>query len=343
MYSCKYCNKEFKTVRGLVYHIQKIHNKLNDYNSRYKFINYELNNIEYPKCQICGKEIDIKYRGISLKHCDDEKCKHIFRSNYQKLFYDTHPDIKNVLREKRINYLSDKSNFNSTAFGNRVNKKLSYLEQWFYDNIIIKYKLTNNYTIINEYKVINEDKSSAYSLDFAFINIKLDVELDGACHFLNGNERSLHDINRDKYLLNNGWYIYRISWYDVKYNEEETIDKFINLLNNNNFIYDKSYYVRYKVLTNKEFKYQQEQRDNKKEQKKNKKEEKYNYNKNIIIDLEKNSNIDFSKFGWVTKANNYLNEKNIIIKQLHRFIKKYYPEFFINNNVFIRMGCSAID
>ena len=74
------------------------------------------------------------------------------------------------------------------------------------------------------------------------------------------------DIKRDKYLQNNGWNIYRISWYDVKYNEQETINKFIELLNSNKFEYDKSYYIRNKVITNKEFKHQQDQRNNKKEQ-----------------------------------------------------------------------------
>lgn len=60
------------------------------------------------------------------------------------------------------------------------------------------------------------------------------------------------------------------------------------------------------------------------------------YNKNAIIDLEQNSNIDFSKFGWVEKAKKYLQRKNINITNLSRFIKCYYPEFFVNNNVFKR-------
>lgn len=66
------------------------------------------------------------------------------------------------------------------------------------------------------------------------------------------------------------------------------------------------------------------------------KNDKYVYNKNIIIDLEQNSNIDFSKFGWVEKAKIYLQRKNINITNLSRFIKRYYPEFFVNNDVFKR-------
>lgn len=66
------------------------------------------------------------------------------------------------------------------------------------------------------------------------------------------------------------------------------------------------------------------------------KNDKYVYNKNIIIDLEQNSNIDFSKFGWVEKAKIYLQRKNINITNLSRFIKRYYPEFFVNNDIFKR-------
>ena len=232
MYKCKYCNLEFNSKRGLIIHIQSIHNKLKDYNSKYKFYNYELENLENPKCKICGKEINIKYRGISLNYCDNPQCKFLYKSNNMKLYYDEHPEVKEKLREKRLKYLSDKSNFNSTAFGKRINKELSFLEKWFYDNIIKKYNLTDKYTIINEYTF------NKYSLDFAFINIKLDVELDGTCHFNNG-KRIEHDIERDKYLIDNGWHIYRISWYDFRYNENKTIYKFINFLTKNNFIYDK--------------------------------------------------------------------------------------------------------
>lgn len=329
-YICEVCKKEFKSKLGLFSHIQIKHHLCNDIDSRYKYWNYILENKPIPKCEICGIN-DIYVKSKRGSHvCSDENCIRKYHSDIQLKIHENNPHLRENARIRRLKYLSNKSNFNSTAFGNRANKKLSYLEQWFYDNIIIKYNLTNNYTIINEYT------DSIYFLDFAFINIKLDVELDGKCHFNNDNKRINHDIERDKFLQNKGWNIYRISWYDVKYNEQETIDKFIKLLNSNNFIYDKSYYIRHKVLTNKEFKYQQEQRDHKKEQQLLNKQNRINYFKNILIDLEKNSNIDFSKFGWVNKALKYLQERNIQITQLHRTIKLYYPEFFENNKVFIR-------
>jgi len=327
---CHICKKEFKTYKDLLNHYKEYHDItfINKYDFIIKYKNYLKYNEDIPKCKYCGKN-DIDCRSNRLtNYCHD--CKHLYLSDIQKQIHKNNPQLAENARQRRLKYLSDKSNFNSTAFGKRANKELSFLEKWFYDNIIQKYNLTDKYTIINEYT------ESIYFLDFAFINIKLDVELDGKCHFNNDNKRIEHDIERDNFLINKGWNIYRISWNDVKFNEQETINKFIKLLNDNKFKYDKSYYIRHKVISNKEFKYQEKQRNNKKEQQLLKKQQQYDYYKNIIIDLEKNSGINFSKFGWVKLANEYLNSKNIIIKQLHRTIKKYYPNFFINNNVFIR-------
>lgn len=330
MYKCQYCNKEFERKKGLISHNIQIHNKLITYDERKKYFDYVLVNKEIPKCCICGIN-DIYFKNWRIpKICNNLECHHKYLSLIQQQIQINHPELREKARERRIKYLSDKTNFDSTAYGKRANKELSFLEKWFYDKIIQQYNLTNKYTIINEYT------ESKYFLDFAFINIKLDVELDGKCHFNNDNKRINHDIERDKYLIDKGWKIYRISWYDVKYNEENIINNFINLLKDNNFIYDKSYYIRHKVISNKEFKNQEESRNNKKKLQLEVKQNKYIHNKNIIIDLEQNSNIDFSKFGWVNKANQYLLSKNIVIKKLHWYINKYYPEFFTNNKVYIK-------
>ena len=327
---CEICNKKFESKLSIFTHIQKKHKLCKNFDDKYKYWNYILEGKEIPKCEIChNNDIYVKSRRGSHV-CNNPECIKKYHSQIQLQIHKNNPQLAENARQRRLKYLSDKSNFNSTAYGKRINNELSYLEKWFYDNIIQQYNLTDKYTIINEYTELK------YFLDFAFINIKLDVELDGKCHFNHDNQRIEHDIERDKFLINKGWNIFRISWYDVKFNEQETINKFIELLNNNKFGYDKSYYIRHKVISNKEFKYQEEQRNNKKEKLLLKKQEQYNYYKNIIIDLEQNSNIDFTKYGWVTLAYQYLNSKNIIIKQLHRIIKKYYPDFFINNNVFIR-------
>lgn len=338
MYKCEICEKEIKTKKGMIMHLQRCHNKLQTFDEKYKYFHYTLEGLDVPKCKYCNNEIYVNsVRGSHV--CNNSLCKSKYFSDIQKEIHKKNPQLAINARKRRIKYLSNKNNFNSTAFGKRANKELSFLEKWFYDNIILKYNLTDKYLIINEYSIINEDNTSAYSLDFAFVNIKLDIELDGRCHFNHGEERQESDYKRDNFLIKNGWNVYRISFWDIEHNPEETINKFITLLNENKFEYDKTYYLRNKVITNKEFQKQYNKHKDKeyiKEQNNKKILEYKELQKNILQDLEKNSGIDFTKFGWVKLANDYLMNKNIVITQLHRHFKKYYPEFFDNNKVFIR-------
>lgn len=328
MYKCEYCGKEFKNATGLYCHIVKIHKIQMTIDERYKFIHYIAEGKDIPKCKYCDNDIFISSRNKSSV-CNNPECKRKYLSDIQKEVHKNNPQLAINARKRRLEYLSNSKNFETTAYGLRANKKLSYLENWFLTNIIEKYKLYDKYLIINEYKIKNEDYTSAYSLDFAFMNIKLDVELDGKIHFKNEN-RIQHDIIRDKYLISNGWNIFRISYDDVKYNSTNIINNFLSLLNNNSFVYDKSYYIRNKIITNDDLKTENK---NYKIQLKNKRFENI---KNILIDLEQNSNINFSKHGWVKQATEYLCNKGFICKQLHRTLLKYYPEFFENNDVFIR-------
>ena len=67
------------------------------------------------------------------------------------------------------------------------------------------------------------------------------------------------------------------------------------------------------------------------------KEELFNKRKNILINACKNSNIDFTKFGWSEKLKNYLKNKNELFDNIiYRSLKKYYKEFFDIYKPFIR-------
>ena len=130
-------------------------------------------------------------------------------------------ETKEKIRKARVQYLLNHSNNPDGGYKRRIEGKMSYLEQWFYDNVILKYNLLDKYDIINEQCVY------PYFLDFAFINIKLDVELDGRCHFKNGEKRIEHDIKRDNDLIQQGWKIFRISFNETN---ENTIKEFLEYL-----------------------------------------------------------------------------------------------------------------
>lgn len=69
---------------------------------------------------------------------------------------------------------------------------MSYLEAWFYDKVIVRNELESKYDIVNEYC------EYPYFLDFAFVNERIDVELDGKYHQI--EDRRKHDEKRAAYL-----------------------------------------------------------------------------------------------------------------------------------------------
>lgn len=54
-----------------------------------------------------------------------------------------------------------------------------------------------------------------YELDFALVDKKIDIEIDGDQHYLDPKVSEV-DKRRNKYLIDNGWTIIRIKWSDYK-------------------------------------------------------------------------------------------------------------------------------
>ena len=230
-----------------------------------------------------------KYKKIRLEQSTTYKKNFklgLHKSHSRKLSEET----KEKIRQKRIEYLKLKTG--QTAWERRSSGKMSYLEKWFYDEIIIKENLLSKYDIVNEYS------EYPYFIDFAFLNIKLAVELDGACHFTNGNKRKESDLKKNKLLKSKGWNIFRIAYFE---NQTEVKEKFLKLLKENNFKFSQ------KVYDNKLIKHLEIKKEKQKikliEKKKNSKTQKtldlINKRKQLILE----SNIDFTKKGWSGKVN----------------------------------------
>jgi len=131
-------------------------------------------------------------------------------------------ETKEKIRQKRLSHLEE--NREGSPWDNRSKGKMSYLEKWFFDEVIKKQDLAKRFDIVNEFSIY------PYSIDFAFVNIKLAVELDGRCHFDNGKNRIDHDIKKDKFLTEEkGWKIFRISFNELN---EETIERFLEVIDN---------------------------------------------------------------------------------------------------------------
>jgi very-short-patch-repair endonuclease len=97
----------------------------------------------------------------------------------------------------------------------RWNNEPSYPEKFFMKVIDNEFK-DKNYE--REYSI------GIYSLDFAWINKKKVIEIDGEQHqrFEEYKER---DKRKDNFLKNNGWKILRIIWKDMYNNTKEEIKK----------------------------------------------------------------------------------------------------------------------
>jgi len=142
----------------------------------------------YPHvCKFCGIEYKSKKR--IQKYCSQE-CSNKRPKTEEEKEKNRQAQLKLVKEGKHQGWKSR-------------TKEPSYAEQYFID-------LFNKEGIkgwIREYKV---DK---YFIDFAFLEMKIALEIDGKQHRLN-EERIERDRKKDKVLKENGWKVIRIDWYN---------------------------------------------------------------------------------------------------------------------------------
>ena len=112
-------------------------------------------------------------------------------------------ETKDKISRARLKYLSenpDKVPYKLNHYSNGPSYPERYWKKIF-DNFQIQY--TEQYQI------------HTYELDFALVDAKIDIEIDGDQHYL--DERIIKsDIRRNEYLENLGWKIIRIKWSDYK-------------------------------------------------------------------------------------------------------------------------------
>ncbi len=310
---CKICGKEFNTTKNLKIHLSS-HN-FGGYRNWYNYL-YKYENFMIPKCPYCKKDCKLGSRRGFQKTCGNKECIKKYNSENQKNVYKIHPELRDLHRKQRCEFLSIQSNRDKTAWANRSNGNYSYLERYFIDNYILPFSLQKKFNIINEYSVY------PYFLDFAFLDIKLDIEIDGRCHFNNGINRIEHDIKRDKDLSDKGWKVYRISYDEI--NLKSSISKFIDFIENyKNYKYDENRQII------KYLEYNKTRNQKKKDEKLDKKSKRNIKIHDILLKIAKDDDIHLSKFGWNKIVIKILNDNDIIAKSnIRRFINRHCPEFF---------------
>lgn len=302
-FNCKICGKGYPLLLSLSKHLTNKH--------KYKggliqyYVDYE--KFKIPKCIYCDcdakREEGLKF----IKTCGNKTCV----TKLKKTKFHTE-ESKMKIRNKMIAaYKSGKQT--GWAFINKDINRRSYPEKWFIKNVIEKYNLNSKYTIKEKFSF------GKYFLDFAIIDMKIDLEIDGQQHFRT-DEAIEHDKERDKFVSDNDWKVYRIAWIELKNDREIVIKNFLEWLDSNDKECRK-YDVNFLLKTLKKTKY-----DSQKDYFLNRKE-RYNLRQIPLIKKIISSDIDFSKEGWGKKVSIIV---GISENKGSVWMKRNMNDFFIN-------------
>lgn len=297
------------------------------------------------ECSKCSKNINNK--GALIRH--ENACNGItpyflqslynngmsFDEIIQKYGVNSRGKIKRISRKEALEKLhnSKRGSILSIDQKNKISAKLKYAHKegrhpgWKHINCDPNrrsyperffLKVLKNEGILKKYKVLEQLQVDKYFLDFAIIDIKLDLEIDGNQHYISEDAIN-HDILRNNYLIDNGWKVYRINWKDFYSNTKKAISELINYIDNIHNETSKFYKLNEVVELNK-----------------TQLCEKIKYEKSLLknklisekIQLILTSNIDFQKIGWIKEVSIIL---NISPQKVTNWMKRYMIEFYNNN------------
>lgn len=181
---------------------------------------------DYIKNNLSYREIKLKYNIKSSSYVQT-LLKDVKRSPSEanKLAHKKYPEkykhsseTKDKIRKARLKFMREHPE--ETAW--RKRNKPSYPEEMF-----IKFLNEKGYS--NKYYIEREYSVYPFYIDFAFIDLKIAVEIDGSQHL--EEDRKQKDIEKDTILHQNGWKIIRFSENVVKTDWdiiENTLTKYIN-------------------------------------------------------------------------------------------------------------------
>jgi len=152
-------------------------------------------------------------------------------SEANKIAHKKHPEsykqskeTKDKIRQARLRWM--KEHPEQTAWRLR---NMSYPEKCF-KKILEDNGLDKKYLIYREYSVF------PYFIDFAFINEKVAVEIDGSQHLL--EDRKKKDEEKDKLLLSKGWKVLRIAAVEVTHDGSKALNTVLNMLEESTIEYE---------------------------------------------------------------------------------------------------------
>lgn len=177
---CEYCKQEFNSKKSCYKHKHEIHHIKNGQAPKYDLT-----------CKFCGYTNYITKAGMTLhqKYC---------KLNPDKIICIGHP-VSDATKNKISNGMHI-AVLEGRNKGWKTRNIKSYPEKFFE-------KVLNN----NHIHFEREKKVGKYFLDFVIGTI--DLEIDGKQHKY--PERVKSDLERDKFLRSEGYFVYRIAWNEI--------------------------------------------------------------------------------------------------------------------------------
>ncbi len=241
-------------------------------------------------CEICGNEHNRR-----SKYCSKE-CSNLGFSSKENL------EIRSI---SRIKYLSENPDKHPWKRQNKNKSKPC--------ETVKEYLKNKNIKFVDEWQPL---KDRFYSIDIAFPDIKLGIEINGNQHYEDDGSLRPYYRERHEKITNEGWTLVELHYLSCF--NEQVLDK-IFLLGEQP---DYSEYFRLK----------EEQKNT---TKKTKYTDKKHYHKVISETYEKKwepfkqkvieSEIDFTKFGWVKSVSIILGIK---YQNVNSWMKKFLPKFY---------------
>lgn len=255
--------------------------------------------LKFWKCRFCGIRIEEKTkRGIHTIHCDlnPDKGKRIFKKRGS--MSESHRRNISIGRKKYLREAGKNPYHDSHSSKKSNPEKIVELE-------FIKRGIKG---------WIYNFPNGSYKYDFAFPELKVDVEIDGRQHSV--ESRKIFDSRRDEWSVSQGWRVLRIPAILVRNDLEAVMETIVDFIGKGNLEIQKNLNPRdYGILT-------------KKEKKEIKKQEILKIENERIGEIRNRliaSNIDFSKFGWVDEASIIL---NISPQKVSNWMKKNFQSFY---------------
>lgn len=228
-YHCQYCGKICKRPGTLKLHEQSCHSNPNRVQIKHNYCNFHSERLARPegwKCPFCDSIFMSKNKLYAHRHAEhpdtiksknrdsvcpycNEKYTGKKRDHYKLCTKKPHGPHK-WTNEERAHLAEVKRQFakehpekcNWKSTDKFVSPPCETLKTILADN---KFKFESEYT--------DASWSHAYSLDIAFIDIKLDIEVNGNQHYYGGQLKPYYQERHD-YLVSQGWEVIELHFKD---------------------------------------------------------------------------------------------------------------------------------